>query len=71
MDLTALTEADSLSVTALLHMLEPKKVLAEMAYSAIAVGKTAGRRERAARGWIQDEMVAVLDDDARTLGTAC
>lgn len=51
-----------------LHMLEPEKVLTEMAYLAIAVGKTAGPREREAWGWIEDKVAAALGPEARILG---
>ena len=59
----AVLEAAILSTR--LHMLEPAKVLTEMAYLAIAIGKTAGPREREAWGWIEDRVAAVLGDDAR------
>ena len=41
-------------------MLEPDKVLTEMAYLAIAIGKTAGPREREAWGWIEDKVAEAL-----------
>lgn len=50
-----------------LHMLEPEKVLTEMAYLAIAIGKTAGPREREAWGWIEDKVAAALGPEARIL----
>lgn len=62
----AVLEAAILSTR--LHMLEPAKVLTEMAYLAIAIGKTAGPREREAWGWIEDKVAAVLGDDAYVLG---
>jgi uncharacterized protein len=43
-------------------------VLTEMAYLAIAVGKTAGPREREAWGWIEDKVAAALGPEARILG---
>lgn len=64
----AVLEAAILSTR--LSMLEPAKVLTEMAYLAIAIGKTAGPREREAWGWIEDKVAAVLGDDARVLGEA-
>jgi len=51
-----------------LHMLEPEKVLTEMAYLAIAIGKTAGPREREAWGWIEDKVAAAFGPEARILG---
>ena len=62
----AVLEAAILSTR--LHMLEPAKVLTEMAYLAIAVAKTAGPREREAWGWIEDKVAAAVGDDARVLG---
>ncbi|MCJ2073578.1 DUF447 family protein [Methylobacterium sp. J-030] len=59
----AVLEAAILSTR--LHMLEPEKVLTEMAYLAIAVGKTAGPREREAWGWIEDKVAAALGPEAR------
>lgn len=50
-----------------LHMLEPDKVLTEMAYLAIAIGKTAGPREREAWGWIEDKVAAAFGPEARVL----
>lgn len=41
-----------------LHMLPRAKIDAEMAYLAIAVGKTAGPREREAWGWLTDRIAA-------------
>ena len=61
----AVLEAAILSTR--LHMLEPAKVLTEMAYLAIAVAKTAGPREREAWGWIEDKVAAALGPDARIL----
>ena len=61
----AVLEAAILSTR--LHMLEPEKVLTEMAYLAIAVGKTAGPREREAWGWIEDKVAAALGPEARVL----
>jgi hypothetical protein len=62
----AVLEAAILSTR--LHMLEPDKVLTEMAYLAIAIGKTAGPREREAWGWIEDKVAAALGSEARVLG---
>jgi hypothetical protein len=62
----AVLEAAILSTR--LHMLEPEKVLTEMAYLAIAVSKTAGPREREAWGWIEDKVAAALGPEARILG---
>lgn len=61
----AVLEAAILSTR--LHMLEPDKVLTEMAYLAIAIGKTAGPREREAWGWIEDKVAAALGPEARVL----
>ena len=61
----AVLEAAILSTR--LHMLEPAKVLTEMAYLAIAIGKTAGPREREAWGWIEDKLAAALGPEARML----
>ena len=61
----AVLEAAILSTR--LHMLEPEKVLTEMAYLAIAIGKTAGPREREAWGWIEDKVAAALGPEARVL----
>ena len=55
----AVIEASILSTR--LHMLAPEKVVAEMAYLAIAVSKTAGPAEREAWGWIEDKISAALD----------
>jgi uncharacterized protein len=62
----AVLEAAILSTR--LHMLEPDKVLTEMAYLAIAITKTAGPREREAWGWIEDKVAAALGPEARVLG---
>lgn len=62
----AVLEAAILSTR--LHMLEPEKVLTEMAYLAIAVGKTAGPREREAWGWIEDKVAVAFGPEARILG---
>ncbi|MCJ2013981.1 DUF447 domain-containing protein [Methylobacterium sp. J-076] len=62
----AVLEAAVLSTR--LHMLEPEKILSEMAYLAIAIGKTAGPREREAWGWIEDKVAGALGPDARILG---
>ncbi|MGU3463287.1 DUF447 domain-containing protein [Methylobacterium sp. C33D] len=61
----AVLEAAILSTR--LHMLEPDKVLTEMAYLAIAIGKTAGPHEREAWGWIEDKVAAALGPEARVL----
>jgi len=61
----AVLEAAILSTR--LHMLEPDKVLTEMAYLAIAIAKTAGPREREAWGWIEDKVAAALGPEARIL----
>ena len=39
-------------LTSRLHMLPPEKIRAELAYLAIAIGKTAGEREREAWEWL-------------------
>lgn len=61
----AVLEAAILSTR--LHMLEPAKVLTEMAYLAIAIAKTAGPRECEAWGWIEDKVAAAIGDEARVL----
>lgn len=48
-----------------LHRLTPDKVVAEMAYLAIAISKTAGPREREAWDWIADRVAAHLGTGAR------
>lgn len=62
----AVLEAAILSTR--LHMLEPDKVLTEMAYLAIAITKTAGPREREAWGWIEDKVAEAFGAEARILG---
>lgn len=62
----AVLEAAILSTR--LHMLAPAKVMAEMAYLAIAISKTAGPREREAWDWIEDKVAAALNRDDRILG---
>ena len=57
----AVIEAAILSTR--LHMLPAEKVRAEMAYLAIAVGKTAGPAETEAWCWIEDKIRAALDPD--------
>lgn len=64
----AVLEAAILSTR--LKMLEPEKILSEMAYLAIAVAKTAGPAEREAWGWIEDKVADALGRDARCLDTA-
>ena len=54
----AVLEAAILSTR--LHMLAPDKVLAEMAYLAIAHPRRPGPREREAWGWIEDKVAAAL-----------
>jgi hypothetical protein len=45
-------------LTSRLHMLPRAKVESEMAYLAIAIGKTAGQREHEAWGWLADRIAA-------------
>jgi hypothetical protein len=54
----AVLEAAILSTR--LKMLEPEKILTEMAYHAIAISKTAGPAEREAWDWIEDKVAAAL-----------
>ncbi|GJE76775.1 DUF447 domain-containing protein [Methylorubrum suomiense] len=61
----AVIEAAILSTR--LHMLEPEKVLTEMAYHAIAIEKTAGPAEREAWDWIEDKVAAALGRSERVL----
>lgn len=44
-----------------LHMLPPEKVRSERAYLEIAIGKTAGEREREAWGWLMEKIDAHLE----------
>ena len=57
----AVIEAAILSTR--LHLLPADKVRAEMAYLAVAVGKTAGPAETEAWGWIEAKIRAALDSD--------
>ena len=50
-----------------LHLLEPQKILTEMAYLAIAISKTAGPAEREAWGWIEDKVADALGRSERFL----
>lgn len=43
-----------------LHMLPPEKIRAEVAYLAIAIGKTAGPREEEAWSWLMEKIEAHL-----------
>ena len=61
----AVLEAAILSTR--LHMLSPDKILAEMAYLAIAISKTAGPREREACDWIEDKVAQALGRSERVL----
>jgi uncharacterized protein len=61
----AVLEAAILSTR--LHMLSPEKILAEMAYLAIAISKTAGPREREAWDWIEDKVAQALGRSERVL----
>ncbi|GJE60060.1 DUF447 domain-containing protein [Methylobacterium trifolii] len=61
----AVLEAAILSTR--LHMLEPDKILTEMAYHAIAISKTAGPHEREAWDWIEDKVAAALGRSERVL----
>jgi len=61
----AVLEAAILSTR--LHMLSPDKILAEMAYLAIAISKTAGPREREAWDWIEDKVAQALGRSERVL----
>lgn len=61
----AVIEAAILSTR--LHMLEPDKILSEMAYHAIAIQKTAGPAEREAWDWIEDKVAQALGRDERVL----
>ncbi len=61
----AVIEAAILSTR--LHMLEPEKILTEMAYHAIAIEKTAGPAEREAWDWIEDKVAAALGRSERVL----
>lgn len=63
----AVLEAAILSTR--LHMLEPEKILTEMAYHAIAISKTAGPAEREAWGWIEDKVADALGRSERVLKT--
>jgi len=64
----AVVEAAVLSTR--LHMLDPEKILSEMTYLAIAIGKTAGPREREAWDWIEDKVAAALGPDTADLRQA-
>ncbi|KQP51380.1 DUF447 domain-containing protein [Methylobacterium sp. Leaf108] len=61
----AVLEAAILSTR--LTMLEPEKILTEMAYHAIAISKTAGPAEREAWSWIEDKVAAALGRDGPVL----
>lgn len=61
----AVLEAAILSTR--LKMLEPQKILSEMAYHAIAISKTAGPAEREAWDWIEDKIAAALGRTDRIL----
>ena len=61
----AVIEAAILSTR--LHMLEPDKILTEMAYHAIAISKTAGPAEREAWDWIEDKVAHALGRRDRVL----
>ncbi|GEP01573.1 DUF447 domain-containing protein [Methylobacterium haplocladii] len=61
----AVLEAAILSTR--LKMLEPEKILTEMAYHAIAISKTAGPAEREAWDWIEDKVAAALGRTDRVL----
>ncbi len=61
----AVIEAAILSTR--LHMLEPEKILTEMAYHAIAIAKTAGPTEREAWEWIEDKVAGALGRTGRVL----
>lgn len=61
----AVIEAAILSTR--LHMLEPEKILTEMAYHAIAISKTAGTAEHEAWNWIEDKVAAALGRSGRVL----
>lgn len=61
----AVLEAAILSTR--LAMLEPKKIITEMAYHAIAISKTAGPAEREAWDWIEDKIAAALGRSERVL----
>lgn len=61
----AVLEAAILSTR--LNMLSPDKILAEMAYLAIAISKTAGPREREAWDWIEDKVAQALGRSERVL----
>lgn len=64
----AVLEAAILSTR--LKMLEPEKILTEMAYHAIAIDKTAGPAEREAWGWIEDKVTDALGSSKRFLKDA-
>lgn len=64
----AVLEAAILSTR--LKMLEPEKILTEMAYHAIAISKTAGPAEREAWDWIEDKVADVLGRSERVLPRA-
>ncbi len=64
----AVLEAAVLSTR--LHMLEPDKILSEMAYLAIAIAKTAGPAEREAWDWIEDKVADALGRSERVLPKA-
>ena len=61
----AVLEAAILSTR--LKMLEPEKILTEMAYHAIAIAKTAGPAEREAWDWIEDKVADALGRTERVL----
>ncbi|MCE4223559.1 DUF447 family protein [Methylobacterium sp. C25] len=64
----AVLEAAILSTR--LKMLEPEKILTEMAYHAIAISKTAGPAEREAWDWIEDKVADALGRSERVLPRA-
>jgi hypothetical protein len=55
----AVIEAAILSTR--LHLLDPEKIRAELAYLALAIAKTAGPAETEAWGWVEDKIRAGLD----------
>ena len=59
----AVLEAAILSTR--LTMLDPDKIVSEMAYHAIAIEKTAGPAEREAWNWIEDKVAAALGRSER------
>lgn len=51
-----------------LHMLPPEKIEREIAYLEIAVGKTAGAREREAWGWLMERIADYKASGAKAAG---